>query len=143
MVETLLSISFTLFFFFFGNLFYICWVRLRIPGSSPIWFLLWWENWLKMHFFLSLLSWWRLFTCRIFISCSKLAVEKSQTIRQAITGYISEALIHSPSVIIFDDLDSIVSFSSESEGSQLSNSTSALVKDLTDIMDEYMVCLFF
>nr|XP_029116222.1 peroxisome biogenesis protein 1 isoform X2 [Elaeis guineensis] len=74
----------------------------------------------------------------IFISCSKLAVEKSQTIRQAITGYISEALIHSPSVIIFDDLDSIVSFSSESEGSQLSNSTSALVKYLTDIMDEYV-----
>lgn len=74
----------------------------------------------------------------IFISCSKLAVEKSQTIRQAITGYISEALIHSPSVIIFDDLDSIVSFSSESEGSQLSNSTTALVKYLTDIMDEYV-----
>ncbi|KAG1365096.1 Peroxisome biogenesis protein 1 [Cocos nucifera] len=74
----------------------------------------------------------------IFICCSKLAVEKSQTIRQAITGYISEALIHSPSVIIFDDLDSIVSFSSESEGSQLSNSTTALVKYLTDIMDEYV-----
>lgn len=74
----------------------------------------------------------------IYISCSKLALEKSQTVRQAITGYIAEALIHSPSVIIFDDLDSIVSFSSDSEGSQLSNSTSALAKYLTDIIDEYV-----
>lgn len=81
------------------------------------------------------------FSCRVHISCSKLALEKSQTIRQAIADYISEAISHSPSVIIFDDLDNIISFSSDSDGSQPSNSTTALVKYLTDLMDEYRVCL--
>nr|CAD1820543.1 unnamed protein product [Ananas comosus var. bracteatus] len=73
----------------------------------------------------------------VHVSCSKLALEKSHTIRQAIADYISEAISHSPSVIIFDDLDNIISFSSDSDGSQPSNSTTALVKYLTDLMDEY------
>lgn len=72
----------------------------------------------------------------VFISCSKLAIEKALTVRQAIAGHASEALDHSPSLLILDDLDTIVS-SSESEGSQLSSSVTALVQFLTDIMDEY------
>ncbi|XP_010274105.1 PREDICTED: peroxisome biogenesis protein 1 [Nelumbo nucifera] len=72
----------------------------------------------------------------VFVSCSNLALEKTQTIRQSLSGYISEALDHTPSLVIFDDLDSIVS-SSDSEGSQLSSSTVALVEFLTDMMDEY------
>ncbi|KAG0482682.1 hypothetical protein HPP92_010766 [Vanilla planifolia] len=58
----------------------------------------------------------------IFVCCSKLALEKTQTIRQAITDYVSEALVHFPSIIIFDDLDNIISLSSDSEGSQPSAS---------------------
>ncbi|XP_042500336.1 peroxisome biogenesis protein 1 isoform X2 [Macadamia integrifolia] len=72
----------------------------------------------------------------IFISCSSLALEKASSIRQTLSGYISEALDHSPSLVFLDDLDSIFSSSLESEGSQLSASTTALVEFLTDIMDE-------
>lgn len=77
--------------------------------------------------------------CRVFVSCSGLASEKSPTIHQAISSYISEALDHAPSVIIFDDLDSILATSSDSEGSQPSLSLMALTEFLTDIMDEYEV----
>ncbi|XP_042377696.1 peroxisome biogenesis protein 1-like isoform X1 [Zingiber officinale] len=72
----------------------------------------------------------------IFISCSKLALEKSLTVRQAISEYISEALSCSPSIVIFDDLDNIISFSS-GEGSQPSSSATALVNYVIDIVDEY------
>ncbi|XP_059656844.1 peroxisomal ATPase PEX1 isoform X2 [Cornus florida] len=73
----------------------------------------------------------------VFVCCSKLALEKSSTIRQALSGYISEALDHAPSVVIFDDLDNIITSSSDSEGSQPSSSIAALTEFLTDIMDEY------
>ncbi|KAA8544695.1 hypothetical protein F0562_019457 [Nyssa sinensis] len=73
----------------------------------------------------------------VFVCCSKLALEKSSTIRQALSGYISEALDHAPSVVILDDLDSIVSSSSNSEESQHSSSIIALTEFLTDIIDEY------
>ncbi|KAM6575126.1 hypothetical protein CsatA_023453 [Cannabis sativa] len=73
----------------------------------------------------------------VFVSCSKLAVEKAQTIRQTLSGYISEALDHAPSLVILDDLDSIISSTSDSEGSQISSSVTALIEFLTDIMDEY------
>lgn len=78
-----------------------------------------------------------LFAHVIFVSCSGLALEKALTIRQALSSIISEALDHAPSVVIFDDLDSIISSSSDSEGSQPSASVVALTKFLTDIMDEY------
>ncbi|OVA14668.1 AAA+ ATPase domain [Macleaya cordata] len=73
----------------------------------------------------------------MFLRCSMLALEKLHTIQEAISGYISEALDHSPSLVIFDDLDSIVSSSSDSEGSQHSSSITAFVEFLTDLMDEY------
>ncbi|XP_072966422.1 peroxisomal ATPase PEX1 isoform X1 [Typha angustifolia] len=73
----------------------------------------------------------------VHISCSELASEKSRTIRQAIRDYVSEAIVHSPSIVVFDGLDNLVSFSPESEGSQPSNSATALVGFLTDLMDEY------
>ncbi|KAG9439462.1 hypothetical protein H6P81_019627 [Aristolochia fimbriata] len=73
----------------------------------------------------------------ISISCPKLSIEKTQTIRQALAGYISEALDQSPSLVIFDDLDCIVSSSSESEGPQSSNSASTFTKFLSSIMDEF------
>ncbi|KAI3965795.1 hypothetical protein MKX01_010752 [Papaver californicum] len=73
----------------------------------------------------------------VFVSCSSLALEKLPKIQEAISGYISEALDHSPSVVILDDLDSIVSSPSDSEGSQQSTSTIAFVEFLTDLMDEY------
>ncbi|KAK1305379.1 Peroxisome biogenesis protein 1 [Acorus calamus] len=71
----------------------------------------------------------------VFVSCSKLATEKSQTIRQAVSSCISEALVHAPSIVIFDDLDCIVS--SDPEAPQSSNITTALVEFLADAMDEY------
>ncbi|PSS01355.1 Peroxisome biogenesis protein [Actinidia chinensis var. chinensis] len=73
----------------------------------------------------------------VFVCCSKLALEKSSTIRQALSGFVSEALDHAPSVVIFDDLDSIISSSTDFEGSQPSSSVVELTQFLTDIMDEY------
>ena len=80
-----------------------------------------------------------MFIYRVFVSCSKLALEKAQTIRQALSGYISEAIDHAPSFVILDDLDSIIASSSDMEGSQPSSSVIAL----TDIMDECGVIIFF
>ncbi|KAJ4980645.1 hypothetical protein NE237_031482 [Protea cynaroides] len=72
----------------------------------------------------------------VFISCSSLSLEKASSIRQTLSGYISEALDHAPSLVFLDDLDSMFSSSVDSEGSQLSASVTALVEFLTDIMDE-------
>ncbi|XP_062012327.1 peroxisomal ATPase PEX1 isoform X1 [Rosa rugosa] len=73
----------------------------------------------------------------VYVCCSQLAMEKALTVRQALSSYISEALDHAPSLVILDDLDSIVSSSSDSEGSQPSTSVVALAEFLIDIMDEY------
>ncbi|ESW29810.1 hypothetical protein PHAVU_002G100600 [Phaseolus vulgaris] len=72
----------------------------------------------------------------IFISCSKLALEKVPVIRQELANHVTEALNHAPSVVIFDDLDSIIS-SPDSEGSQPSISVAGLTDFLVDLMDEY------
>lgn len=66
-------------------------------------------------------------------------LEKASTIRQALSGFVSEALDHAPSVVIFDDLDSIMSSSTDLEGSQPSSSSVELTQFLTDVMDEYAV----
>ncbi|KAI3464580.1 hypothetical protein Pfo_021243 [Paulownia fortunei] len=73
----------------------------------------------------------------VFISCSRLTLEKPPTIRQALSSYISEALDHAPSVIVLDDLDSLIAPSSDLEGSQPSLSSAALIEFLADILDEY------
>ncbi|RDY08920.1 Peroxisome biogenesis protein 1, partial [Mucuna pruriens] len=72
----------------------------------------------------------------IFVSCSKLALEKVSIIRQELANHVTEALNHAPSVVIFDDLDSIIS-TPDSEGSQSSKSVAGLLDFLVDIMDEY------
>ncbi|KAL4200857.1 hypothetical protein AMTRI_Chr02g213220 [Amborella trichopoda] len=72
----------------------------------------------------------------VFINCSKLALENVNTIRETLNGYISEALDHPPALVIFDDLDALIS-SSESDGSQSSHSVMSLAEFLGDIMDEY------
>lgn len=72
-----------------------------------------------------------------FVCCSRLSLENGPTIRQALSNFISEALDHAPSIVIFDDLDSIISSSSDPEGSQPSIPVIALTKFLVDIMDEY------
>lgn len=82
------------------------------------------------------------YVCRVFVCCSRLSLEKGPIIRQALSNFISEALDHAPSIIIFDDLDSIISSSSSDlEGSQPSTSVIALTKFLVDIMDEYGVII--
>ncbi|XP_055835853.1 peroxisomal ATPase PEX1 isoform X2 [Solanum dulcamara] len=73
----------------------------------------------------------------IFLSCSKLALEKPSAIRQTFLSYVADALDHAPSVVVFDDLDSIVAASSESEASQSLSSSAVLAEYFTDIMDEY------
>lgn len=70
------------------------------------------------------------------MSCSRLTLEKPSTIRQEISSNISEALDHAPSVIILDDLDSLVASSSDLEGSQPSSSSAAFIEFLADILDE-------
>lgn len=81
------------------------------------------------------------YVCRVFVCCSRLSLEKGPIIRQALSNFISEALDHAPSIFIFDDLDSIISSSSDPEGSQPSTSVIALTKFLVDIMDEYGVII--
>ncbi|KAK6131484.1 hypothetical protein DH2020_034770 [Rehmannia glutinosa] len=73
----------------------------------------------------------------VFVSCSRLTLEKPQTIRQALSSYISEALDHAPSLIVLDDLDSLIAPSSDLEGSQPSPSSAALIEFLADILDDY------
>ncbi|XP_021758011.1 peroxisome biogenesis protein 1-like isoform X2 [Chenopodium quinoa] len=73
----------------------------------------------------------------VFIPCSALAVEKVTSIRQMLCDYLSDALDNAPSVIIFDDLDSIITSSSDAEGSQPSASVVVLTEFITGIMDEY------
>ena len=79
----------------------------------------------------------------MFVSCSKLALEKAQTIRQALSGYISEAIDYVPSLVILDDIDSVIASSSDMAGSQPSSSVIALTEFLTDIMDECGEIIFF
>lgn len=81
------------------------------------------------------------YVCRVFVCCSRLSLEKGPIIRQALSNFISEALDHAPSIVIFDNLDSIISSSSNPEGSQPSTSVIALTKFLVDIMDEYGVII--
>lgn len=76
---------------------------------------------------------------RIYRDCSKLALGKAKETRQAIEDSISEALLHSPSIIIFDDLDSLISVSSDPQVSHSSSSSDSLVRYFADIMDEYKV----
>ncbi|CAN7069002.1 unnamed protein product [Brassica rapa subsp. trilocularis] len=73
----------------------------------------------------------------ILVSCSALAMEKVQHIRQTLSSVIAEGLEHAPSVIILDDLDSIISSSSDNEGTQASNAITMLTKFLTDVIDDY------
>ncbi|XP_027149181.1 peroxisome biogenesis protein 1 [Coffea eugenioides] len=71
------------------------------------------------------------------VCCSRLTSEKHSNIRQALSGYISEALDHAPSVVIFDDLDSLISSSPNPEVQQQSLYSVGLTQFLLDIMDEY------
>ncbi|CAN8298765.1 unnamed protein product [Cochlearia groenlandica] len=75
----------------------------------------------------------------ILVSCSALSLEKVQHIHQVLSSAISEGLEHAPSIIILDDLDSIISSSSDTEGTQASNGITMLTKFLTDVMDDYGV----
>jgi peroxin-1 len=65
-------------------------------------------------------------------------LEKVPVIRQELVNHITEAINHAPSVVIFDNLDSIIS-TPDSEGSQPSMSVAGLTNFLVDIMDEYGV----
>ncbi|KAF3771616.1 Peroxisome biogenesis protein 1 [Nymphaea thermarum] len=73
----------------------------------------------------------------VFVRCSKLAVEKLQSVRQGLANYISEALDHSPSLVIFDDLDNVLSSSSEPEASPASNAVISVAEFLSDVIDEF------
>ncbi|GAB4840787.1 hypothetical protein Ancab_021549 [Ancistrocladus abbreviatus] len=73
----------------------------------------------------------------VFVACSSLALEKITTIRQLLADYISDALDHAPSLIVFDDFDGIVSSATDSEGSHASPSVIALTEFIASIMDEY------
>lgn len=78
--------------------------------------------------------------CRVYVDCSKLAIENSKKQLQAIADYVYEAIVHSPSIVIFDALDSLISFSPDNGKSHPSNS-SAIVKYLVEVLDEYRVSL--
>lgn len=71
------------------------------------------------------------------MNCSKLASSKSQTIHQALSIYVSEALNHAPSLVVLDDLDSIIASPNNSEEHLSSSSSTLLIEFLTGILDEY------
>ncbi|XP_006660378.3 peroxisome biogenesis protein 1 [Oryza brachyantha] len=73
----------------------------------------------------------------IYIDCSKLALGKAKETKKTIEDSICEALLHAPSAIIFDDLDNVVSVSSDPQAPQSSSSSDSIVRYLADIMDEY------
>lgn len=73
------------------------------------------------------------------MSCSKLALEKLQSIKQGFANCISEALDHSPSLVIFDDLDNVLPSSSEPEVSPTSSAVTAVAEFLSDVIDEFRV----
>ncbi|KAM7258098.1 hypothetical protein ACFE04_013839 [Oxalis oulophora] len=73
----------------------------------------------------------------VFVACSELAGKKPSTILQEIYKFLTEALDHAPSLVIFDDLDSIISSSSNSGNPQISSTVDALTQFFADIMDEY------
>lgn len=76
---------------------------------------------------------------RVYVGCSRLASTKSQTIHQALSSYISEALDHAPSLVVLDDLDNIIASPSNSEDHNSSSSSTLLMEFLTGILDEYEV----
>ncbi|PWA68876.1 peroxisome 1 [Artemisia annua] len=73
----------------------------------------------------------------VYVGCSRLASSKSQTIHQALSSYISEALDHTPSLVVLDDLDSIIASPNNSEDHHSSSSSTLLMEFLTGILDEY------
>ena len=108
----------------------------------------WSLTYLKCWFYGEMTQWvkstlMKVRVCSVFVCCSQLASEKALTIQQELSNHISDALDHAPSIIIFDDLDSIISSSSNLEGSQPSTSVVALTEFLTDIMDEYGVMILY
>ncbi|CAI9266606.1 unnamed protein product [Lactuca saligna] len=75
----------------------------------------------------------------VYVGCSKLASSKSQAIHQALSSYISEALDHAPSLVVLDDLDSIIASPNTSEDNHSSPSSTLLMEFLIGILDEYEV----
>ena len=76
------------------------------------------------------------YICRVYVCCSRLASSKSPTIHQTLNSYISEALDHAPSLVVLDDLDSIIASPNNSEDYHSSPSSTLLMGFLIDILDE-------
>ncbi|KAK9669096.1 hypothetical protein RND81_13G108800 [Saponaria officinalis] len=74
----------------------------------------------------------------VFIGRSAFSMEKAY-IRQMIYDHLSEALDNAPSIIVFDDLDSIVTSGVDIKGSQTPASVVSLAKFIAEIIDEYGV----
>lgn len=71
----------------------------------------------------------------VFVRCSELSGEQAEAVREVLSSSMSEALDHAPSIIVLDDLDSAISFSAGSEGSEPSSSAIGLAEYLADLMD--------
>jgi peroxin-1 len=68
-----------------------------------------------------------------------LSGEQAEAVREVLSSSMSEALDHAPSIIVLDDLDSAISFSAGSEGSEPSSSAIGLAEYLADLMDACQV----
>ncbi|KAH9318657.1 hypothetical protein KI387_020426, partial [Taxus chinensis] len=71
----------------------------------------------------------------VFVRCSELAAEQAEVVRDVIWRSISEALDHAPSIVVLDDLDSAISSSGDSEGSEPSRSAIGLAEFVADMID--------
>lgn len=71
----------------------------------------------------------------VFVKCSELASEQAEVVRDVLWRAVSEALDHTPSVLVLDDLDSAISSSSDSEASEHSRSAMGLAEFLADLID--------
>ena len=77
------------------------------------------------------------------VNCSELVGEHVQAIRGAFEGAISQALRHSPSLIILDDLDMAIPSNSNPESRELSTTSAVLSEFLADILDAFRVLSFY
>ena len=80
---------------------------------------------------------------RIMVNCSELVGEPVQAIRGALERAISQALRHSPSLIILDDLDMAIPSNSNPDSRELSTTSAVLTEFLADILDAFRVLSFY
>lgn len=72
--------------------------------------------------------------CRVLVRCADLVGEQLNVIRRVLQDAVHEAMHHSPSLIILDDLDILLP-AAESEGPEPGIAVLSIAEFLADLMD--------